>query len=282
MTGRTALVLGGGGVAGIAWEIGVLVGLAEGGADVLGADLLVGTSAGSSVAAQVGAGLSPDELYARQTDPARQNHEFVPQGVSLERVWERMLQIQADHSDMTTIRREVGAFALATETVPEKERYAVFEGRLPVHEWPERPLVVPAVNATTGEPVIWTKDSGVPLVDAVAASCAVPGIWPPVTVGDVRYIDGGIRSMVNADLAAGFERVLVVAPLVDPTLDAQVAGLRDAGAVVDVILADEASVAAFGTDPLSPETRGPSAEAGKAQGLAAASVVAEHWAAGGA
>ncbi|MEV5571997.1 patatin-like phospholipase family protein [Spirillospora sp. NPDC052269] len=278
VTGRTALVLGGGGVAGIAWEIGVLAGLAEGGADVLGADLLVGTSAGSSVAAQVGAGLSPDELYARQTDPALQNHEFVPPGVSLERVWERMGQIMADSTDLTEIRRGVGALALATETVPEEERYAVIEGRLPVHEWPERPLVVPAVNATTGEPVIWTKDSGVPLVDAVAASCAVPGIWPPVTIGDVRYIDGGIRSMVNADLAAGFERVLVVAPLTDPTLDEQVEALRNGGAVVDVILADEASVAAFGTDPLSPETRVPSAKAGKVLGLAAAAAVAGHWA----
>ncbi|WP_245627887.1 patatin-like phospholipase family protein [Actinomadura oligospora] len=280
MAGRTALVLGGGGVAGIAWEVGVLVGLAESGADVLGADLLVGTSAGSSVAAQVGAGLTPDELYARQTDPALQNHEFVPAGVSLERVWERMGQILTDNSDLTEVRREVGALALATETVPEEERYAVIEGRLPVHEWPERPLVVTAVNATTGEPVIWSKGSGVSLVDAVAASCAVPGIWPPVTVGDVRYIDGGIRSMVNADLAAGFERVLVVAPLTDPALDEQVAALRDAGALVDVIVADEASTAAFGTDPLSPGTRVPSAEAGRAQGVAAASVVAGHWADG--
>lgn len=277
MTGRTALVLGGGGVAGIAWEVGVLVGLAEGGADVLGADLLVGTSAGSSVAAQVSAGLSPDQLWARQTDPAQQNHEFVPEGVSLERVWERMLQIQAEHSDIAEIRREVGAMALATETVPEAERYAVIEGRVPVREWPERPLVVPGVNATTGEPVIWTKDSGVPLVDAVAASCAVPGIWPPVTIGDVRYVDGGIRSMVNVDLAAGFERVVVVAPLTDAALDDQVAALREAGAVVDVIIADEAAVAAFGTDPLSPGTRVPSAEAGKAQGLAVASTVAGHW-----
>ncbi|MEV4257450.1 patatin-like phospholipase family protein [Spirillospora sp. NPDC049652] len=278
MSGRTALVLGGGGVAGIAWEVGVLVGLAEAGANVLDADLLVGTSAGSSVAAQVGAGLTPAELYARQTDPALQNHEFVPPGVSLERVFEQMTRIQAEHSDIGDIRREVGAYALAAETVPEKERYAVIEGRLPVHEWPDRPLLVPAVNAATGEPVIWTKDSGVSLVDAVASSCAVPGIWPPVTIGDARYTDGGIRSMVNADLAAGFERVLVVAPLTDPALDGQVAALRDAGAVVDVILADEASVAAFGTDPLSPGTRGPSAEAGKVQGLAAAAVVAAHWA----
>ncbi|MCP2339082.1 patatin-like phospholipase family protein [Actinomadura rupiterrae] len=278
MAGRTALVLGGGGVAGIAWEAGVLAGLAEGGADVLGADLLVGTSAGSAVAAQVGTGLSAGELYERQVDPALQNYEFVPEGVSLEHVWEEMTRIQAEYSDVGEVRRQIGAAALATETVSEKERYAVVEGRLPVHEWPERPLQITAVNATTGAPVVWTKDSGVPLVDAVAASCAVPGIWPPVTVGDVRYIDGGIRSIVNADLAAGFDIVLVVAPLADPALDGQVAALRDAGAVVDVIAADDASLAAFGTDPLSPGTRTPSAKAGRDQGLAAASTIAEHWA----
>ncbi|MFC4910260.1 patatin-like phospholipase family protein [Actinomadura gamaensis] len=279
MAGRTALVLGGGGVAGIAWEVGVLVGLAEAGADVLGADLLVGTSAGSSVAAQVAAGLAPDELYARQTDPARQNREFIPEGVSLERVWEQFTRFQAEYSDPGELRRRVGAEALATETVPEEERYAVIEGRVPVRAWPERPLLITGVHATTGEPVVWTKESGVPLVDAVAASCAVPGIWPPVTIDGARYIDGGMRTIVNADLAAGSARVLVVAPLTDPALDEQVAALREAGAVVDVIVADEASVAAFGTDPLSPETRVPSAEAGRAQGRAAASEVAAHWAA---
>ncbi|WP_235834616.1 patatin-like phospholipase family protein [Actinomadura logoneensis] len=277
MTERTALVLGGGGVAGIAWEAGVLAGLAEAGMDVLGADLLVGTSAGSSVAAQVAAGLTPAELYARQTDPALQNRELVPRGVSVERVWEEITRILAENSDPEVVRREIGAFALAAETVSEEERYAVIEGRLPVHEWPERPLLVPAVDTATGEPVVWTKDSGVPLVDAVASSCAVPGVWPPVTIGDARYTDGGIRTMVNADLAAGCERVLIVAPMSDPALDEQVAALREAGASVEVIVADEASVAAFGADPLSPDTRVPSAEAGKAQGVAAAAGIAERW-----
>jgi NTE family protein len=70
-----ALVLGGGGVAGIAWMTGLLAGLADAGQDVTGADLLVGTSAGAAVAAQVGSGLSLDALFARQTDPALQARE---------------------------------------------------------------------------------------------------------------------------------------------------------------------------------------------------------------
>ena len=67
--------------------------------------------------------------------------------------------------------------------------------------------------ADNGEFVAFEKSSGVSLVDAVAASCAVPGVWPPVTINGRRYIDGGMRSAVNADLAAGYERVVVLAPI---------------------------------------------------------------------
>ena len=75
----------------------------------------------------------------------------------------------------------MGAFALAASTLPETKRRAVIAARLPAAGWPGRDLRIPAVDAVTGEVVIFTRDSGVTLVDAVTASCAVPGIWPPAS-----------------------------------------------------------------------------------------------------
>ena len=80
-----ALVLGGGGVAGIAWITGLLAGLAAAGDDLTGAELLVGTSAGAAAAAQLGSGLPLAELLARQTEPARQAAE-IPAEVDLARL----------------------------------------------------------------------------------------------------------------------------------------------------------------------------------------------------
>lgn len=274
-----ALVLGGGGVTGIAWLTGVLAGLAGEGTDVTGADLLLGTSAGSTVAAQVGSGLPIGELFARQTDPALQNRELVPTGgvtvADFAKIWRRLA---AEDSDPAAIRRGLGARALAADTVDEAERRAVIEARLPVHEWPSRDLRVTAVNALTGDLRLFDRDSGVPLVDAVAASCAVPMIWPPVTIGGIRYVDGGVRSLNNLDLAAGYERVLLIAPMDDPRLAADIAAVEGAGGRVEVIKPDEASLAASGTDPLDPSTRAPSANAGLAQGKADAARIASFWA----
>ncbi|MFG2088654.1 MULTISPECIES: patatin-like phospholipase family protein [unclassified Spirillospora] len=277
MNGR-ALVLGGGGVAGIAWLTGVIAGLAQEGTDVTEADLLVGTSAGAAVGAQLGSGLPIGELLARQADPALQNRELVPSGgVSVAEVAEIWMRLAEENDDPALVRRALGARALAAGTVAEAERRAVIEGRLPSHEWPSRALKVTAVNALTGDLRVFDRDSGVGLVDAVAASCAVPMIWPPVTIDAVRYVDGGVRSVNNADLAAGHERVLVIAPMGDPGLDADIAVVNDRGGRVEVINPDGASLEAFGTDPLSPSTRTPAADAGVKQGLALAAGIARFW-----
>ena len=113
------------------------------------------------------------------------------------------------------------------------------------------------------------------LVDAVAASCAVPGIWPPVTIGGSRYMDGGVRSPDNADLAAGFGRITVISPLgFDSPIPSPlplrdvVARLRAEGSAVTVIVPDAASAAAIGANPLDPATRTPASNAGRAQGRA--------------
>ncbi|MFH8337604.1 patatin-like phospholipase family protein [Streptomyces sp. AM6-12] len=269
-----ALVLGGGGVGGIAWMTGLLAGLADAGQDVTDAGLLVGTSAGAAVAAQLGSGLGLEELYARQVEPSAQAREIMAD-LDIERFTAELGGALATAASTADLRRAIGELALAARTVGEPERRAVIESRLPVHAWPERELKVVAVDAETGGTRVFDRDSGVPLVDAVAASCAVPGVWPPVTIAGRRYIDGGIRSVANADLASGATRVLVLVPLgpaeplpSDHPLDETIAALRAGGAEVLVIAPDEASATAIGPNPLDPATRTPAAQAGRAQGRA--------------
>jgi len=269
----SALVLGGGGLAGIAWTTGVLAGLAEGGADVTGADLLVGTSAGATVGAQLGSGTGLAELYRRQAETERQNRELRPVGVDVAKIFDEWALLSEGATDPLERRRRIGAQARAVTTVDPAERRAVVAGRLPSDAWPRRRLVIVAVDADTGEPRFFDRDSGVPLVDAVAASGAVPMVWPVITIDGAGYVDGGIRTMANADLAAGSDPILIIAPLPEPDLDRDVAELSRT-ARVEVISPDEASREAFGADPLDPDTRTPAARAGHAQGIRLAPAMA--------
>jgi NTE family protein len=260
-----ALVLGGGGLAGIAWEIGILHALAEQGFDPTSCDLMVGTSAGATVGGQFAAGTPIGEMFDRQVEPARQTRELTPE-VSPEdmaALWE-VFAAQAD-ADAEERGRAIGALAIAARTVPEAVRREVIEARLPGHRWPQKPFVVTAVEAATGRLRTFDGTDGVGVIDAVAASSAVPGIWPPVTIGGVRYIDGGVRTSTNADLAAGHPRMLILAPMADPTLEHQVAALRERSRV-EVVAPDDDSLAAFGLNPLDPAVRAPCAQAGYAQG----------------
>jgi NTE family protein len=279
----TALVLAGGGVAGIAWELGVLRGLADADSGlaerVLSADLVVGTSAGSSVAAQITSGVPLEELYAAQLRPETAEIEV---DVDLLALFADLGAAVAGAPDAADARRRIGAIALAAPSVDPAARLAAIAARLPVPGWPDRRVLVPAVDTGSGELVVFTRESGVALLDAVAASCAVPGVWPPVAIGDRRYMDGGTHSMTNADLAAGAGRVLIVQPALGGApqafgdLDAEIAALTPAA--VAVISADQASVDAFGTNALSPSTRSAAARAGRAVGVAEAARVAAVWA----
>lgn len=279
---KRALVLAGGGVAGIAWELGVLRGLQDADPDladrVIAADLIVGTSAGSAVAAQITSGTPLADLYDRQLDEASAEIEVE---LDMEELFARFTAATAGVTSLDEALRAIGALALRTKTVAEEPRLAAVAARLPVPTWPDRAVLVPAVDAETGETVVFTKDSGVALVDAVAASCAVPGVWPPVTIGGRRYIDGGVRSGTNADLAAGSDRVLVIVPSLpdqpDPfhRLDEEIERLKPAAVLV--VYADAASAAAFGRNPLSPATRPPAARAGRKVGLSHAAEVAAFW-----
>lgn len=272
-----ALVLGGGGVTGVAWELGLLAGLASRGVELAAADLVVGTSAGSVVGAQVCSGVPVEELYAAQLRPAT-GEVAARFGVG---AVARLLWAGGRTRDELRSRARVGALALAARTPSEESRRAVIEGRLPSPQWPARRLLVTAVDAVTGEFVVFDAAGGVSLVDAVGASCAVPGVWPPVTIGDRRYVDGGVRSAVNADLATGAEAVVVLAPVSSafgpmPRLSAQVAALRQ-HARVTVVAPDAAARRAIGRNVLDPARRADAARAGRAQAAAVADEVVAVW-----
>jgi NTE family protein len=278
---RTALVLGGGGITGIAWEIGVVAGLAEAGIDLSTADLVVGTSAGSVVGALLTTGADVESLHARQLEPVGPNERASRLGRgTLARYGLAMLLARRDD---VAFRRRIGQLARTAadtgRTPSEEERRAAIESRLAGAQWPDRPLVVTAIDTADGEFTTFTRKSGVDLVTAVGASCAVPGVYPPVTVGDKRYMDGGMRSTANADLAAAYDRIVVIAPLPRGTgpmasVDAQVTGLVSRVAVVSP---DAASRAAIGKNVLDPAARAPSARAGRAQAASVAARVADVW-----
>ena len=271
-----ALVLGGGGVAGVAWLVGLLTGLRESGVDVSDAGRVIGTSAGAVAGALLLT--APDEMYARQVDPALQSDELHAE-LDLDEMAARYGAAFAGATSEQELRAAIGAMALATSTVPEAARLAAVATRLPVRDWPAR-LEVTVVDAITGDLVVLDASCGFGLVECVAASCAVPGVWPPVTLGDRRYIDGGARTTLNADLAAGADRTLVLAPMGLAGTGPLSAGYEDALPLLDRVLAIEPSEqarAAFGANPLDPATRRPSAEAGRAQGPVEAERLRDFW-----
>ncbi|MFB6838669.1 patatin-like phospholipase family protein [Streptomyces sp. NPDC056361] len=277
---RTALVLGAGGLVGAGWATGVLQGLADAGTDLTTADLIVGSSAGAVVGARIAAGeRSLDELYAEQvsggvTEPAARLGPGSVLRYALAVLTSRTPEAYG---------RKLGRLALRARTVDEAARRATVAERLgTTTAWPGRRLLVTAVDAASGELAVYDADSGVPLVDAVTASCAIPGAWPPATIDGRRWIDGGIHSTANAHLAAGHDRVVVIAPtalgnkvVLSPAR--QGADLAATGARVEVIVPDAASRAAFGGRALDPARTPAAARAGRAQAAAHAEAVAADW-----
>ncbi|MDH6198996.1 NTE family protein [Mycobacterium frederiksbergense] len=284
MTSKRALVLAGGGIAGIAWETGILQGIADESPEtadaLLASDVLVGTSAGSTVSAQLGSGLSLEELFERQI--GADSAELDP-GVSLDNITD--LFVKAMLTPNTTKAQKlqgIGAVALNTATVDPAVRRKVIEQRLPSHDWPAQVLRISAIDIDTGELVTLDRNSGVSLVDAVAASCAVPGVWPVVTIGGRRFMDGGIGSAVNMALAADCDTVVALVPQGRSTPSPFGGGAAEEVDGFDGrslgIFADDDALAAFGPNPLDPACRVLSAQAGRAQGRRVAAEVAEFLA----
>jgi NTE family protein len=246
--------------------------------DLTTADLLVGTSAGSVVAAQIAGGSALEELFAAQTAPPTGEIAARLGGATLLRFLVAMIW----PGEPQRARARLGRAALRAHTVPEAERRAVIERRLPYHEWPDRRLLITAVNTTTGALVVFDRDSGVSLVDAVGASCAVPLVWPPVTIQGQHYMDGGVRSVTNADLAAGYARVVVIAPTTAAfrradRVEAQLATLGS-GVRAVTVSPDATARRAIGRNVLDPARRKASAEAGRHQAALVVDRVRAAWA----
>ncbi len=292
-----ALVLGGGGPVGIAWESGLVAGLAQAGVDLGQADFTMGTSAGSFVGARLALGADPktmaDPILADQiTGDERRPTGSGGQPADLSKLMLLMSEAQASLRNPAEVRAEIGAFALAAKTVGEDDFIASFGKSFstqPVDAWPDRGFACTAVDAETGAFKLWTKDSGVGVVRAVASSCSVPGIYPPVTLNGRRYIDGGMRSSTNADMAIGHDLVVVVAlrlgagvgalgDRIAAQFDEEVESLKEGGATVLAITPDEASVEAFGPNLMDFRRRPAAARAGLAQGLAYGADVKAYWA----
>ncbi|WP_312923085.1 patatin-like phospholipase family protein [Stutzerimonas nitrititolerans] len=278
-----SLILGGGGITGIAWMTGLLFGLSEKGFDLRECGRMLGTSAGATVAAQIREDSDLGELYERQVNTSKQVQELTPQ-VRLLRLLSLAISVLPKLNAPVERTQRIGRLALRAEAGNAQARQSVITARLhPRRDWPAKPLALVAVDVLTGEARIFDRNSGVALADAVAASCAVPGIWPPVSIGGRQYMDGGIRSASNADLAVNSSQVIVLAPLgvrhgiAGRTLARQIAKLEQAGTRVQIIGPDRASAAAMGRNPLNPTRRAIAAQAGREQGHLIATEYERNW-----
>jgi NTE family protein len=261
---RTALVLGGGGITGIAWELGILKGLADAGVDVTTADTVIGTSAGSVVGAQVTGERPLDAVYATQLEPP--DHEI---GARVGRVtmFRLLPPMLVPGSESRKLRR-IGRMSMRAHPPGGAERIEVIRSRLGDVPWPDRDLRITSFEAETGKFVVFDRNSGVELVLAVAASCAVPLVWPAVAIDGRHYLDGGMRSTSNVDLARGADVVVVLAPLPQAFSRATSirAQLERTGARHSVVVVpDQQALVDIGRNVLNPARRADAARSGRRQ-----------------
>jgi len=276
--GGRALVLAAGGVAGIAWELGLLAGLQAADVDLTAADVVIGTSAGSAVGVYASSGVPLDEAVERVL--ANDTERHMPYDVTARRAF--LAQVVGDAHDEVEAATRIGRMALAADTaVSAAERRAIIAARLPVTEWPARSLRVNAVDAMSGMAVTFDRSSDVPLVDAVAASCAVPGVWPAVQIGARWYVDGGAHSYTSADLAAGNARVVIVCPselAARPrlALDRELAMLR-VDSEVTMVGPDAQTLAVKSPNHLDPAECATMASEGRRQAASIAEQLRRFW-----
>jgi len=269
---QRALILAGGGYVASSWEIGVITGMADEGLDLRDANLFVGTSAGARVAIDLTSGRSLKEIYKQR---------IAPGGPSLERSsqvdWARIRAgvdgARQSGGSPTEILQRYGQLALEVGAGIASDRREAVASQLSSQVWPEQRMLIPVVNAETGQRCTFDRECGIDLVDAVIATTSSFGS-PPVFFKDHHYIDGGYYSSDNADLAIGYERVLILALRSPPQamrvvpVEAGVEALRAAGAQVDVIHPDEETMAALAPTggQMNPASGKPGAIAGRLQG----------------
>jgi NTE family protein len=284
-----ALVLGGGGPVGIAWETGLLAGLAEGGVDIAAADWILGTSAGAFVGAHLAISRNPAAMLrgefaaAEQIKVAMPSEGPAPPAPDLTPLMGVMMSRPPAEPLPVASRLELARMGLAARTPSEAAFLSAFGTLQSTRPWPKG-YACTAVDMEDGELVIWDEDKAAPLIRAVASSCSVPTIFPPVTIDGRRYMDGGMRSGTNGDLAKDYGKVLVVAvappaflPFMMPSLEAELAQVRSAGNQAELIVPDAGSGEAFGPNLMDGARRGDVARAGHAQGLAEAERIGAFW-----
>ena len=284
-----AVVLGGGGPVGIAWETGVAAGLAAEGVKIAEADFILGTSAGSFVGAQLAGGRDPHALADAQIALGR-NPPPPPPGAptsppDLTPLMGFIARFPPDREPGPELRAEIGAFALQAKSVFTEEQFIAVLSQAATSDgaWPAR-FACTAVDAQDGAFKVWRKGDGVPIARGVASSCAVPGIYPPIAIRGRRWVDGGMRSPTNLDLAAGYRRIICLA-VVPPLAKTFMAGRLEheahkaelEGGRVEVIMPDEASGAAFGVNLMDATRRAEITEAGIAQGKREAGRLKAFW-----
>lgn len=283
---KRALVLGAGGAVGLAWEAGVVAGLYDGGIDARDADLIVGTSAGSVVGAQIARGTDPREVARAHRESISRGGGAPPHTPDIAAM-RAIFGLWATFDEMTPERqRQIASLAPTAKAMPED---AWVSSMTAGDEWPDKPLLVTAVSCESGALRAFDRDSGVPLGRAVAASCAVPGIFPAVTIEGERYTDGVVRSGTSADLAQVIEPdlALIVAvfgtarPGINRTsahaLAREMAGLEAAGTSVRLVRFDEAAQAAISENMMDLAARLPALDAGREHGIAVAGALRDWW-----
>jgi NTE family protein len=292
---KRALVLGSGGPVGVVWETGLLAGLAEAGIELSDADLIVGTSAGSIVGAQIAMGKAPGDLAASilsEPAPLRPlSHLPVFPDPDFTYFIDKMAKAISEKCPARDVRVEIGKWALRTETISEE----MFIGVLGYifnewvdDRWPDRNFACTAVDALSGEFVVWNKEAGASMRRAIASSCSVPGFFPPVTINGRRYMDGGTHSATNAHLAKGYDTAVILsvsgtagnpemAAQFRRQLDKELVLLRESGTKVELVVPDASSIGAFGPNLMDPRNAASVAEAGLAQGNLEAATLRGAW-----
>jgi NTE family protein len=292
------LVLGGGGVLGERWLMGVLAGIEDGtGFDLRQCEYFVGTSAGSIVAARLAAGLSPNRPATTGAElapaPARAPATMTSTALAAARgagrwtfaAWSPLVPLALAAARPPGALLRAGLLARAprhTRTLDDlgehvERQGARFDGR----------LRITAVDRHRGRRVVFGSP-GAPyatVARAVQASCAVPWIFAPVKIGGEEYVDGGVWSATNLDVAPagrdthvlclnptagvnGAHPVLTLARRAARSAVAiEAAALRRRGAIVQAIAPDAGAAAVMGADFMDPGPRAAVLAAGYEQGL---------------
>lgn len=295
-TDNRVLVLGGGGPVGEAWESGIVAGLTENGVDLSNADRIIGTSAGAIVGARLALGMPEPEyidaaLAPSDGSPANRSpnqSSTAPPPPDLSFLGAKLKEkASVGHAEESI--RAIGEWAQRVRPVVSESQFvASYERRFPENRWPRAAYECISVDTDDGSLRVWNQSSGVRLALAVASSCALPGVFAPIAINGHRFMDGGVRSVTNADLARGCTKAVILAPTTGldddqiardftQPLDAELRALRSSGCGVELLSPDAASLKAFRPSIGDESRRAPALEAGRVQGRRTAARIATLW-----